>query len=132
MFSTKRFKEGDGVAWHREGFNIDYYYNDLTIRTSSKTPDMAFDPRYVENQKDKFKKTSTLSFTYEFKYENDIVFFTHFAPYSYSDVFRYLCMLETNVELKKIMRIDHICNTLGKVPMYGLTITENLPESYIT
>jgi hypothetical protein len=93
---------------------------------------MAFDPRYVENQKDKFKKTNTLSFTYEFKYDDDIVFFTHFAPYSYSDVFRYLCNLEVNEEAQKIMRIDHICNTLAKVPMYCLTITENINESYIT
>jgi hypothetical protein len=48
------------VQWHREGFNIEYYYNDLTIRTSGKTLDMGFDPRYVESMKDKFKKTNTL------------------------------------------------------------------------
>jgi hypothetical protein len=91
--------EGDGVHWHREGFNIEYYYNDLTIRTSGKTLDMGFDPRYVENLKDKFKKTNTLSFSYEFKYDNDIVFFSHFAPYSYSDVFRYLCKLEVDEKI---------------------------------
>jgi hypothetical protein len=69
---------------------------------------------------------STLTISYEFKYDNDIVFFTHFAPYSYSDVFRYLCKLETNEATKNFMRIDHICNSLGKVPMYGLTITNNI------
>ena len=47
VYSHKRFLEGDGVRWHRAGFNIEYYYNDLTIRTSGKTLDMAFDPRYV-------------------------------------------------------------------------------------
>ena len=87
---------------------------------------MAFDPRYVDNMKDKFKKTSTLSFSYEFQHDNDIVFFAHFAPYSYSDVFRYMCKLEANEDLRKIMRIDHICNSLGKIPMYGMTITNNL------
>jgi hypothetical protein len=30
------------------------------------------------------------------------------------------------------MRIDYICNTLGKVPMYGLTITNNINDTYIT
>ena len=96
VYSRKRHYEGDGVQWHREGFDIEYFFNDKTIRTSSKTLDMAFDPRYVDNQKDKFKKMSTLTMSYEFKYDNDIVFFTHFAPYSYSDVFRYLCKLENN------------------------------------
>lgn len=132
MYSSKRNKEGDGATWHREGFNIDYFYNDKTIRTSAKTLDMGFDPRYVGNEKDNFKKMSTLSFCYEFKYDDDTVFFTHFAPYSYSDVFRYLCKLESDHRLRNIMRIDHICNSLGKVPMYGLTITENIREDYIT
>ena len=132
VYSRKRHLEGDGVQWHREGFNIEYYYNDLTTRTSGKTLDMAFDPRYVENMKDKFKKTSTLSFSYEFQYDNDIVFFAHFAPYSYSDVFRYMCKLEANEDLRKIMRIDHICNSLGKIPMYGMTITNNLETEYIS
>lgn len=30
------------------------------------------------------------------------------------------------------MRIDYICNTLGKVPMYGLTITNNIETEYIS
>ena len=29
------------------------------------------------------------------------------------------------------MRIDHICNSLGKVPMYCLTITNNI-DKYLT
>ena len=28
------------------------------------------------------------------------------------------------------MRIDYICNTLGKAPMYGLTITNNIANKY--
>ena len=28
------------------------------------------------------------------------------------------------------MRIDYICNTLGKAPMYGLTITNNIKSKY--
>lgn len=132
VYSQKRHLQGDGVQWHREGFNIEYYFNDLTIRTSNVTMDMKFDPRYVGTVQDKFKKTSTLSFSYEFKYDNDIVFFAHFAPYSYSDVFRYLCKLELDEEARKIMRIDYICKSLGGVPMYGMTITNNLQTDYIT
>ena len=132
VYSLKRHLEGDGVQWHREGFNIEYYYNDLTIRTSGKTLDMGFDPRYVESMKDKFKKTNTLSFSYEFKHDNDIVFFSHFAPYSYSDVFRYLCKLEVDEKIQEIMRIDYICNTVCNIPMYGITITNNINTEYIT
>ena len=55
-----------------------------------------------------------------------MVFFTHFAPYSYSDIFRYLCKLEADESLKDLMRIDHVCNSLAKVPMYCLTITDNI------
>lgn len=94
--------------------------------------DMDFDPRYVGNVQDRFKKTSTLSFSYEFKYDNDIVFFAHFAPYSYSDVFRYLCKLEMDEQARSIMRIDYICNSLGGVPMYGMTITNNIQTDYIS
>jgi len=132
VYSRRRHIEGDGVQWHREGFNIDYFYNDKTIKTTSKTLDMEFDSRYVDNQKDKFKKTNTLTFCYEFKYDNDMVFFTHFAPYSYSDVFRYLCKLEVNPRLREFMRIDYICQSLGKVPMYGVTITHDIENDYLT
>lgn len=48
VYSQKRHLQGDGVKWHREGFNIEYYYNDLTTKTSNKTLDMSFDPRYVD------------------------------------------------------------------------------------
>lgn len=54
------------------------------------------------------------------------MFFSHFAPYSYSDVFKYLCKLENDDDLSQIMRVDHICNSVGGNPMYGLTITDNL------
>ena len=49
VYSRRRHMEGDGVQWHRECFNVDYFFNDKTIRTSSKTLDMEFDPRYVYN-----------------------------------------------------------------------------------
>ena len=29
------------------------------------------------------------------------------------------------------MRLDHICNTLGRAPMYGLTITNNIQTGYV-
>lgn len=49
VYSYKRHKEGDGVQWHREGFNIDYYYNEKTIRTNPRTLDMEFDPSFVSS-----------------------------------------------------------------------------------
>ena len=29
------------------------------------------------------------------------------------------------------MRLDHVCNTLGRAPMYGLTITNNIQTGYV-
>jgi hypothetical protein len=93
---------------------------------------MDFDPKFVENQSDRFKRINTLSFCYEFKHDYDMVYFSHFAPFSYSDVFRYLCTLEADHRLRSILRVDHICNSLGKIPLYGLTITEGLDSKYVS
>lgn len=42
---------------------------------------------------DKYKQQSRLSFTYNFEYEHDTVFFSHFVPYTYSDLTAYLGQL---------------------------------------
>ena len=42
-----------------------------------------------EFKKEMYKRSKTLytlSFSYEFKYDNDVVFFAHFIPYTFSDL----------------------------------------------
>jgi len=80
---------------------------------------------------DAYKKLNSLQFEYKFEYDNDIVFFAHFMPYTYTDLINYLCTLQADEKLKNLMRVDYICNTLGKTPMYGLTITNNIEKEYV-
>lgn len=82
---SKTKKEKENISWHRGGYNIEYFANGNTIRTSGKVLDQTFDPSFVYNDDDKFKKMNTLTFEYEFEYDNDIVFFSHFVPYTYKD-----------------------------------------------
>ena len=74
----------------------------------------------------------SLSFKYTFEYDDDVVFFSHFYPYSKHD-------LENNLETlldesaadgqpsyknsQTIMRVDNLCDTLGGNPCYVVTIT---------
>ena len=75
---------------------------------------------------DKFKQTSTLTFSYKFEYANDTVFFAHFVPYTYSDLERYLTQKFALPEVQSIARIDGICNTFKGNVCYGLTITNDI------
>lgn len=42
---------------------------------------------------DKYKQQSRLSFTYSFEYEHDTVFFSHYVPYTYTDLISFLSQL---------------------------------------
>lgn len=80
--------------------------------------------------KESYKNMHTLSFDYTFESDFDIVFFAHFQPYTYTDLINYLCTLHIAPEHKDKMRLDHICNTMGTAPMYGLTITSDIKTTY--
>mmetsp|Transcript_43504 Transcript_43504/g.41967 ORF Transcript_43504/g.41967 Transcript_43504/m.41967 type:complete len:189 (+) Transcript_43504:235-801(+) len=132
IYSLKKNRE-HGVAWHRGAYNIIYNNNGQTIRTSSKTLDHEFDPTYVDYIGDKFKQTSTLSFTYEFEYDNDIVFFAHFVPFTYSDLKSYLNLKFSNFEkVKDIARIDGLAHTVNDNLCYCITISNNLESTYMS
>ena len=40
--------------------------------------------------------------------------------------------MQADESLKDRMRIDYICNSLGKIPLYGLTITEDIQTNYVS
>jgi hypothetical protein len=54
----------------------------------------------------RIKVLHTLTFKYTFVYENDIVFFAHFYPYTFTDLEKYLAKTTALDENKKIMRVD--------------------------
>ena len=77
---------------------------------------------------------NTLSFCYEFEYENDITFFAYFQPYTLSDLQDYLFQINKTYEaehLQNIYKCEELCTTLGGNPCYVLTITDNVKEDDI-
>lgn len=73
-----------------------------------------------------------LSFSYTFKYENDIVFFSHFYPYGYRDLKNALSnYMPPSSHYSRILRMDSLCKTLAGNQCYVLTITQNI-NTYLT
>jgi hypothetical protein len=68
----------------------------------------------------------TLTFTYNFSYSNDTVYFAHCFPYTYSDLTDYLKEYSSNPEYKSILRVDTLCKTLAGNDCYVLTITNGV------
>lgn len=68
--SEKQSEEKD-IGWYRAGQNISYYHNGIS-KSSRKTGNN--------------KTLYTLTFTYEFQYDDDTVYFAYCYPYNYSDV----------------------------------------------
>ena len=69
MTYSKLQAQHENIGWHRDCENIMYYTNNLYT--------------YNENSKKK-RSLSSLSFDYEFKYDNDKVYFANCLPYFYS------------------------------------------------
>jgi hypothetical protein len=80
----------------------------------------------VEFVGDKYKQQSCLAFNYTFEYENDTVFFAHFAPYTYTDLENLLLKYSKEENAKDILRIDGLCHSLAGNVCYCLTITNNI------
>jgi Cytosolic carboxypeptidase N-terminal domain len=73
------------IGWHRAGANISYFQNELKKSVNSK------------------KNYYTLSFTYDFTFENDIVFFAYDKPYTYTDLQEKLRDIEKDPFMSKYM-----------------------------
>lgn len=72
------------------------------------------------------KVLHTLTFKYTFTYEDDVVFFAHFYPYTFTDLEKYLAKTTAMEEYKKFLRVDILWKTLGNNPCYMLTITNKI------
>jgi hypothetical protein len=78
IYSEKK-AESVNKGWFRGGNEIDYYKNGL-----------------YRTYKDRKKIFSSLSFNYEFEYDDDTVYFANNIPYTYTDLNRELNEYEKN------------------------------------
>lgn len=102
VFSMKYSQETQ-IKWHRDCYSISY----------TPMPQSEF-----------FK----LSFTYNFRYESDTVFFAYSIPYTYSDLCKDLAFY--NSTSSDILRINTLCQSLAGTDCPILTITDSI-SSYI-
>jgi hypothetical protein len=131
VYSLNRFRN-KGIGWTRGGENIRFYANENVSRYNKVTMDAEWlDDGTPNIQPDSLRKLHTLHFDYRFKSNFDVVFFAHFIPYTYRDLVHYLCKLRNAPEVSQIMRVDYLCNSLGKAPVYGLTITNDIQTNYV-
>jgi murein tripeptide amidase MpaA len=107
---SEKHAEKEKIGWLKGGNNIDYYKNGLF--------------KYVKDQK---RSLSSLSFTYEFEYENDTVYFANTIPYTYTDIFKELNEIQKNDKLTEIIHRKILCTTLAGNNCDYITITN--PET---
>ena len=102
VFSRKYF-EKTGIKWHRDCTQVSYTKNnDSMLKNSS----------------------FTLSFSYDFRFEEDLVYFAYSIPYTYEELEQYLHYIKEKHH--KIARISPMCKTVAGNLCEMITITENI------
>jgi hypothetical protein len=87
---------------------------------------------YDEDEQEEVKrKHYTLRFNYTFEYDNDIVFFSHFYPYTHRKLQNMLSDVMAKPKVNTIARLDTLCNTLAGNQCYVMTVTSNI-KTYLT
>lgn len=108
VYSIKGYKER-GQGWQRGGADYLYYQNGLMRENSEK-------------------RHYTLSFTYQFPYRDDEVYFAYSFPYTYSQLVSYLDRIEGDEDcqkyhLRRFLTRKTLCRTLAGNKCEYLTIT---------
>jgi len=80
-----------GKSWHRGCHKICYFQNTLKRKIGGFY--------------------CTLTFSVNFAHKNDIVYFAHGYPYTYTDLCKYLTELETDPKRRDRMRRKALCQT---------------------
>jgi hypothetical protein len=73
VYSEKMAEDVPSIGWHRECYDISYYQNNIKKETLGRS-------RYYYS----------LSFSYDFKFTGDVVYFAYCFPYTYTDLTREL------------------------------------------
>lgn len=94
------------MAWHRGGTNINYFANNIRK-----------EPVYLN------KTYYTLTFTYEFDYSDDSVYFAYSVPYTYTDLVDDLSSIEVDPLRGQYVSRKTLCKTLGGNSCDYITVT---------
>ena len=89
----------ENLGWHRDCYNSIYYPNNLYV--------------YNNNNVSKKRNLHSLSFDYEFKYDNDTVYFANCIPYFYSTLMKELNKYELDEEKYPFFHRKTLAVTLG-------------------
>lgn len=112
VWSKQQF-ERDGIKWHRDGYNITYTENKDDVKGL----------KFIGS-----KRYYTLSFTYDFKYDDDLIYFAYAVPYTYSELTTYLADLKNRYA--NILRVNQLCKTLSGNVCEMVTITESIADYF--
>ena len=121
----------ENLGWHRAGTNIMYYPNNLYYYSSNNNSNSG------NNNTGPRRNLHSLSFDYEFKYDNDIVYFANCLPYFYSKLMKQLNYYELNEEKFPYFQRKTLATTLGGNDLDMFTINsmydiyKNLPMNII-
>jgi len=107
------------IGWHRGGTKISYYANQIRKGDDKKTNN----PRYYY----------THTFTYNFEYANDTVYFAYCYPYTYTDLCDDISKIMSDPVKAMFCKRQTLCETLAGNKCEVLTITaktnpETLPK----
>ena len=106
VYSEKMAEDIPSVGWHRECYDISYYQNNIKKETLGRS-------RYYYS----------LSFSYDFKFTGDVVYFAYCFPYTYSDLNRELQDLRQDRRRSQYVTQSTLCRTLAGNKCELLTIT---------
>ena len=129
VFSTKANSLQGTKKWKRDGTNISYFRNGKSLAGSSLPPDKYNSKK--EKKERQYRSLSTLTFSYTFEYDRDCVFFSHFAPYSYSQLTSFLNSIPSQFpDHEKFLRGNVLCKSLSGVSVPILTVTDRIEDYY--
>ena len=111
MTYSKMQAKTENIGWHRDCENVMYYTNNLFT--------------YNENSKKK-RSLNSLTFEYEFKYDNDTVYFANCLPYFYSKLIKEIDFYEKKTKNKSFLfHKNEITQTLGGNNLILLNISSS-------
>lgn len=105
VYSDKK-SEKKNIGWHKDGEDCRYFINGIRK-----------DVTYYS------KSYYTLTFTYTFEHDDDLVYFAYSVPYTYTDLRNDLATIEGDPDRCKFVRKANLCRSLSGEPCELLTIT---------